>query len=533
MKILFIYTREFPQSPVKPLVDFEAIQFGISYISSYLKQYGHQTMLLVLTRESNFIIIDKFMTEFDPRLICFTAVASEYAFVNKIGSYIKYGFPDKFLMLGGVHASLRPEEAMRETFDACCIGEGEEATLELVSQLEQGRYPSGIASLWIKKNDGFEKNPTRLFISDLDTIPNADRGMWMEWIDMERSPQRPSLLLGRGCPFICTYCCNHSLKKLAPGKYVRFRSAENVIGEIRELINHMPKMREIYFEVETLGANIDWALELCSKLYELNTTLEQPLSFGVNFRITHNLKKMGELFIALKNSNFRFVNIGLESGSERIRHDVLKRDYSNEDVVKAVILAKKHNLEVTFYNLIGLPSETIEDFKETIRINRICLPEGNSLSIFHPYPGTDLYNLCNEQGLLPPSLTATVKERVFAALDFPDFKKKQIQKAFIWFDYYVYKDHKPDSVLFDQILTKYILAYRGTKIILMPYILVRDLISPSLKFFPTCREYLIITRVLFIILRIFVRKLFSLRNALLSILENLIPKFQNNVRNKW
>jgi len=492
MKVLFVYTREFPQSPVKPLVDFEAIQFGISHISSYLKQKGHNTRLLVMTRESSFSQIDKIVTEFDPQLICFTAVASEYAFIEKIGRYIKLHFENIFLMAGGVHVSLRPDESMLETFDACCIGEGEEATLELVTQLEQNKHPSGIANLWIKQGDQIEKNATRCFIPNLDVLPNADRDIWMEWIDMERSPQRPSLLLGRGCPFLCTYCCNHSLKKLAAGRYVRFRSQENVIGEIRELLVRFPKMREIYFEVETLGANVEWGLELCSKLAGLNATLDHPLSFGVNFRITPNMKRMEELFAALKRSNFRFVNIGLESGSERVRREVLRRNYDNDDVVSTVELAKQYGLDVIFYNLIGLPFETVEDCKETIRINRICQPTWHYLSIFYPYPGTDLYELCHEHGFLPPDLLTTGKERVAAALDFPEFRRTQIQKAFIWFDYYVYNGYKPDDQLFNIIVDKYFQTYAGLNRVRLLMIIVRDLFDPELKFYPGLNEKKII-----------------------------------------
>lgn len=69
------------------------------------------------------------------------------------------------------------------------------------------------------------------------------------------------------------------------------------------------------------------------------------------------------------------VKIGLESGSERIRREILKRNYSNKDIIDAVSLARKYGLKVFFYNLMGIPGETLNDFKETIGINRICLPD--------------------------------------------------------------------------------------------------------------------------------------------------------------
>jgi len=46
--------------------------------------------------------------------------------------------------------------------------------------------------------------------------------------------------------------------------------------------------------------------------------------------------------------------------------------------------------------MIGIPGETIKDFKETIKICRICQPKEVLEYIFYPYPGTYLYELCKK-----------------------------------------------------------------------------------------------------------------------------------------
>jgi radical SAM superfamily enzyme YgiQ (UPF0313 family) len=266
----------------------------------------------------------------------------------------------------------------------------------------------------------------------------------MEWTDEKAlydKQTRFSVLLGRGCPFQCTYCSNHALSKLASGPYVRFRSPDNIAQEIRENHEKLPSVEEVYLEVETFGVRQKWAIELCSKLERLNATLPQPLRFGVNLRVTPHTD-YEPLFKALKRSNFRFVNIGLESGSERIRSEVLKRNYSNEDIINAVQSARRFGLQVSFLNLIGVPGETISDFYETVKMNRICLPDWHGTSIFYPYPGTELHDLCKKQGLLQGGIETEV-ERTTAVLDLPGFSKKQIQRSYIWFDYYVYKGTRP------------------------------------------------------------------------------------------
>jgi anaerobic magnesium-protoporphyrin IX monomethyl ester cyclase len=452
MNILFVQSLGDIQSLAKPLQTHQQIQFGISYISSVLKKNGHNTRLVILNKRAgrkNKNIINESLKKFRPKLICFTAVATEYDFIAGMAKYVKNSFPDIYLLIGGPHAALNPQEVISDSFDALCIGEGEYPTIELVAQLETGAIPSGIANLWIKHGSEIERNPARPFIQDLDSLPFPDREMWVEWIE-DGAAVKNSVLISRGCPFACTYCCNHALRKLADGDYVRFRTVGNIIEEIKQIITRFPATKQLFLEAETIGLNKPWAIELCAELERLNATLQRPLSFGANIRITPNAD-LEELFAAFKKSNFQFINIGVESGSERVRREILKRNYSNEDIINAVTSARKYGLKTAFFNMVGLPGETIKDFKETVKINRRCRPDWHYASIFFPYPGTELYSLCKGRGLLKGHLDTTM-ERKKAVLDLPDFPKKQVQKSYIWFDYYVYRGLKPNYKIFASVL---------------------------------------------------------------------------------
>ncbi|MFH1189217.1 MAG: radical SAM protein [Candidatus Omnitrophota bacterium] len=443
MNILFIISVDDIFTPQKPLRTPEQMQFGISYISSLLKQKGHSTRLAVLSRllgPRNKRVIDGMLSGYKPDLVCFTSVSTEYPFIVRIARYVRERFPGTYLIIGGPHVSLNPESAMREAFDAVCIGEGEYPALELAAQLERGVEPSGIKNLWFKKGARVEKNPVRPFLQDLDALPMPDREMWREWTSDKPDVRHP-VLLGRGCPFECTYCCNHALKALAQGPYVRFRLTEKILGEIKEIISLAPGVKSIYLEVETIGADKAWALDLCDKLAELNAALDIPVSYGTNLRIAPNVD-LETLFSAFEKSNFTTVNIGVESGSERVRREILNRHYSNKDIVRAAGLAREHKLKVNFYNLIGVPGETAEDFKETIKINRECLPDKAYAHIFYPYPGTKLYDVCIKKALLPEPVS-TKLERCMAVLDLPGFSRKQIQKSFVRFGYDIYKGKRP------------------------------------------------------------------------------------------
>lgn len=449
MNVLFVSSIKDSFNPVKPIETQEHISMGISYISSFLKSNGHTTDLIVLTKKTKKETINKVIRGFFPHLICFTAVASEYGFIAESAKYIKSQYPEIFLLIGGVHASLNPDNVIRDSFDALCIGEGEHPTLELVEQLQKNQKPKNIPNLWIKNIDDIEKNAAREFIKNLDDLFFPDRDMWQKWISKPES--KIAVLLSRGCLFQCTYCCNSSLRTLAKGEYVRLRSNEDILSEITQLSAKFSWLSEVHLEVETIGVNINFALELSARLEEYNKTRSKPLIFGLNLRVAPGVD-YGNLFKAFKKANFNYIKVGLESGSRRIREEVLNRYYSNEDIIKVAEIAKSCGIGIYVFVMVGIPGETVFECRETVACLRRCQPlEGIFLSIFFPYEGTKLYDICQQKGLLKNRID-TSRERRIAVLDLPGFSKRQIQKEFDWFFYNVYRGHKSIVLLLAGVL---------------------------------------------------------------------------------
>jgi radical SAM superfamily enzyme YgiQ (UPF0313 family) len=277
-------------------------------------------------------------------------------------------------------------------------------------------------------------------VTALETLPFPDRDMWREWV-LDRTAKTQVVLPSRGCPYVCTYCSNHALRKLAPGKYVRLRPPEDVLKEIRHLRETFPETTEVYLQSETIAVNLAWLEDLTQKLESYNGGLEPKITFTCNFRVARAFLTE-QVFAMLKRANVRTIEIGLESGSERLRSAVLRRHYSNADFVRATELARQHGMRVNVYNIIGLPGETEADYWQTVAVNRQVCPDQSITSIFYPYPGTDLYETCKADGLLAGAGSETA-ERWRATLDLPTFPKKKIQRAFEWFDYRIYEGRKP------------------------------------------------------------------------------------------
>lgn len=443
MNVLFIYSLQNTVLLRKPLRGQEEISFGISYIASVLGKEGHKSELLVLNkknRKRNGKLLHTTIQRFQPGIICFTSVFSEISYVREVAQLVRSSFPDIYLLIGGVHITLNPKEDELKFFDALCIGEGEYPVLELIQALEIKKQPSRISNLWIKASSRIEKNDTRPYIQDLDKLPFPDRSMWQPWI-LNRDT-RLTILLGRGCPFNCTYCCNHKLRKVSGGNYVRLRSPQNIIQEIEMLTAQFPETKEYILEVETLGSDMNWLRNLCVELHNFNKHRETPLSFSSNLRVYPRMD-FKNIFSLLQLAGFKSIVIGLESGSERIRKEVLNRIYSNSDVVLAVQAAREHDISVGIFNLVGLPYETPADFEETVKMNCSIQPDWHATSIFFPYPGTELYQRVEEMGLMPSNLSVE-NERQIARIDFPEFPKRNIQKAFDSFHYEVYNAN-PDK----------------------------------------------------------------------------------------
>lgn len=428
-------------SSEKPISSFTEVQFGISYIATVLKKAGHQVELLVLTEDSDLeTVVGEFIKSFNPRMFCLNVVATRFPFMIRTAKLIKNVDRSIYTAIGGAHAIINPGDVMSEgCFDAVCTGEGEESIVALAQMLEKGSRPSNIPNFWFLKDEkgNPEKNPNSSFISDLDKLPVIDRGIWKRWI---LNHDVHSLLLGRGCPFKCTYCSNHIIAHSSDGKYVRFRSFDNVIGELKEMVSEFPNLTKVYFEVETFGANLKYALGLCDALSDFNKTLEKPLGYGINLAVTKKISTNKELLQAMKKANFEWVNIGLESGSSRIRREILKRpDYENGDLIYFSTMARELGIRTTVYILMGIPTETLEEFRETIECARACDPSDSFISIFYPYPGTELHELALKQGLISKETINHHAERKVAILDLPGFSKRRIRYEFVLANYRIYK----------------------------------------------------------------------------------------------
>jgi radical SAM superfamily enzyme YgiQ (UPF0313 family) len=115
---------------------------------------------------------------------------------------------------------------------------------------------------------------------------------------------------------------------------------------------------------------------------------------------------------------------------------------------------------------MGVPGETYKDYRETIEICRTCQPKIIAEHIYYPYPGTVLYEKCKEMGVLPDKIDIGMERRQ-AIISLPGFSKRQIQRAYIWFNYNVYKGYRPRLKLLLRVISRYLNQYQFLKMVIL------------------------------------------------------------------
>ncbi|MBC7236846.1 MAG: radical SAM protein [Chloroflexi bacterium] len=442
MKVLFVY------SDISGQERYGARKYysGIGSLSAVLKADGHETALLYLQQE---LPRQAFLAEVDaarPDLIAFSATTHQYPYIERYAEYLRAERPELLRVIGGTHATLVPEQvAASPAFDVICVGEGEYPLRDLCRKLEEGGDFSHIENLWVRRKEGmgqalegtylpsaldrfWVRNPLRPLIADLDELPFVDRDVFMYGSILKDNDGWVDIMAGRGCPYDCSYCCNPGLKRryAGLGRYVRLRSVEHVLGELRALAERYP-IKTINFQDDTFTLDKRWTLAFCQAY---GASFDYP--FWINSRVERLLDE--DVVRALAEAGCAGVRIGIENGDEELRRRVLKRTMSNQEIIAAFALMRRYGLKVYTCNMIGVPGETPQTIEATIELNRRLAPEQFQFSVFYPYPMTELYDICVAQGLIRPGVELSDYYSRESVLNLPTLSEAELMRGYERFE---------------------------------------------------------------------------------------------------
>lgn len=356
-------------------------QLGYFYIAAALKQAGHDVEFFLTSRN-----LERELRAYQPQLLGMTAVTGNHLWAANTAAEIRSFLPSVKTILGGPHPTYHPRVIRHPGLDFICRGEGERPIVALCDRLERGEDTTTIPGITAKQGDTVHENGFAPLVEDLDQIPFPDRSLYQKFSLLAMRNHYPFMLSSRGCPFQCTFCYAPTLAQLTrdAGKFVRFRSVDNVVAEAIELKRAFAP-HTIEFVDDIFGMKRSWLHEFAERWAK---------DVGIPFQCNLRADLVDEESIEpLLRAGCQMVAFGVESGSPRVRNQVLKKGVTNEEIERAARLLKAHGMRVVTYNIVGAPTETWEETLETLHLNQRIRPDYTQVSIMQPYPGTEVHEI--------------------------------------------------------------------------------------------------------------------------------------------
>ena len=321
------------------------------------------------------------------------------------------------VIAGGLHPTFESDLVLDTGgFDYVCIGEGEQAMLEFVQAYERGELPSKKIKNIRGQSDPMPK--MRAPFEPFDELPFMARDM------LQEQPGIVHMETQRGCPFRCSYCAGRNLSDLYEGSYASYgrrRSVKNVLRELSQLRDNGP-INYVVFLDDTFTIKHSWVHEFCD-LYSKHF----HVPFSINARAETVNKK---LLFKLAEAGCMHIIYGVESGSERVRTDVLKRKVSNKHLIDVFRWTQEAGMLATANYMLGIPGETKTDIEQTLELHEQLRPDDFGYFVFYPYPGTELYRVCREKGYLPKNYYDLPANNRNTILNLPDLTQEDIDNYY-------------------------------------------------------------------------------------------------------
>ena len=415
MNVLFVYTN----------IDgfhFDNYHFGLGSLVSVTKNADHETKVLVLTEADHILEYKDELQAFQPDVVGFSSVSSQYVFIKKLAKMTKEFSSDIITVCGGVHPTLSADSLLEcDSLDGLFRGESELSFVEFLGRIQSGQDYSGTENFAYVADGQVVSNPMKPLIQDLDILPDPDKDTYPYHASSIVTTGAAPFFFTRGCPFTCTYCFNQHFADLYDRKrnFPRFRSAEKCIQEIERVMEkYHEDIRYVFIGDDIFGPNDAWRNEFCSK-YKERVLGKYKKRFMILMRV--EMCQKVDLPRLLKDSGCFRVFFGVESGDERQRKEVLDRRMSDDPIIRAFDLVRSVGLETLAVNIIGFPEETEDMIKKTVDLNRRLKPTISGVNIFYPYRGTELGDRCFQERLVDLEKFETFsKERRESVLSFPE-----------------------------------------------------------------------------------------------------------------
>lgn len=366
------------------------IHLGLGFVAASLERSGHEVRILDLGIEGESRkAISQAIQKAAPDAVGITVLTPTWSSALRVAQTVKEADPKVPVILGGIHASVLTDEVLKEpAVDFVVRGEGEITMVKLLEAIEGRTDLSGVEGISYKSGGGIRHNPARALIENLDTIPPTPWHLFdlNQYSGKMHGKTAVGISAARGCPYNCVFC----FRGPAAGKTIRSWSPARVVSELKT-VTETYGIRTFHFWNDVFTYDKRWVEALCDRIVGEGLEIEWDCQTRADLINEDVLRKM-------KAAGCSSVMLGVESGSNDVL-GFMEKGLTTDKIRDGFRLLQKIGFETTATFTLGLPWDTRETIRETIRFAKEINPDFAMFYIATPFPGSPLWNMCLEKGI--------------------------------------------------------------------------------------------------------------------------------------
>ncbi len=457
INVLFIYPNTFGMNMLPPAIalfsallkknghsveifdtTYYSIDYGIDSDGSKMERlnvvpYSMEDKGIRLKTEDWKLDFHKKINSFKPDLLAISSTEDMWELGMKVLEEAReYKKKNNILTIaGGVFPTFAPEICIKnDLVDLVCVGEGENALIQLSEKIKNKEECLDITNCWIKKdNEIIQKNKISKPV-DINKNPKIDISLFEEARLYRPMSGRVYKMIPietiRGCPFTCTFCNSPDQMRFYKGQGSNFYRKKRM-DLVYEELKHFKEKHGVeynYFWADTfLGMNKN-EFEAFIEMYK-----EIKLPFWMQTRPEtindDNMKKLSDV-------GLHRISFGVEHGNEEFRKRVLDRRWKNKDIIEKLKIPHKYGIQFSCNNITGFPTETKKLAFDTIELNRQIDSDNANIYTFVPFHGTPLRKMCEDLNLIEPETITKclTSETQLNMPQYPPHEIEEIKKCF-------------------------------------------------------------------------------------------------------
>ncbi len=355
---------------------------GLEMIAAAIQEQC-EVALLDLRLDSD--ALSSTLTEFQPHVVGISSSFTTNIYeALGVAEAAKSHDSHTFVVLGGHHPSLQPEDFHHPAVDALVIGEGEYIMRELVNCLSAGDDPSQVAGLVLNRSEGQHFTGQRALLEDLDDLPYPDRSLTSSYrqdYHLFLTGPVATLETARGCPYTCRFCAVWQFYR----RQVRFKSPERIIGELEAIDEPV-----VFITDDNFFADVQRAGEIGRRIRERGIRKR----YSIQAR-SDAIVRQPQIVAQWREIGLEGIFIGFEKPGQA-ELETLNKHNSVENNERALQILRQHGIE-PMASFIVDPDYGHDEFAALRAYVRRLELRRPAFAVLTPLPGTALFERMRER----------------------------------------------------------------------------------------------------------------------------------------